>query len=134
MGREKFFRRIENSEEFKILNKTANEADATAEDALEQIVNLSMTALATDGPDPHKGVALVDYNVSLALLELAQRLEPAKHHKLVEFVSKLQKQTATDSTGEPLKTQGSTLWTDLPSLGYVELETWVEYGGDHKNS
>ncbi|KAK2768747.1 hypothetical protein FQN54_000603 [Arachnomyces sp. PD_36] len=134
MGREDFYKQIENSEEFKILSKIANEADATVDDALEQVVSLSMTALALHGPDSSQGAPYTDYKTSLALLELAQRLEPAKHAKLVEFVSKLQKRTATDSAGNPLKTQGSTLWTDLPSLGYTELETWVEYGGNPRNN
>ncbi|GLB38024.1 putative protein of unknown function (DUF3632) [Lyophyllum shimeji] len=135
MGRQDFIKQIENSEEFKILAKVANQADgATADDAVQQIAHMTMAALAARGPDVHGGVGLIDYNVSLALMELSQRLEPGKHRRLVEFVSILQKQTATDpSSGKPLKIQGDTLWTDLPSLGYTELETWYEYGGEYKD-
>lgn len=130
MGKQDFIRKIENSEEFKILEKVANQSDATPEGAVQQIASMTMAALAVHGPGAHGGV---DYNVSLALMELAQRLEPAEHLKLVDFVSALQKQTATDpSTSEPLKVQGATLWTDLPSLGYTELETWYEFGGGYK--
>ena len=92
-----------------------------------------MTAFAAHGLDGRNGIGLVEYNVSLAVMELAQRLEPGKHGKLVEFVSKLQRQTATDpATGEPLKRHKDALWTDLPSMGYTELETWYEFGGEHK--
>lgn len=129
MGKEEFIKSIENSEEFKILSKLTNDADSNVDDALEEVVSLSMTALTLHGPDSREGVSNVDYKISLALLELAQRLEPGKHMKLVEFVSKLQKRTVTDSEGNPLKIDGATLFTDLPSLGYTELETWYDYGG-----
>jgi hypothetical protein len=135
MGREDFIKQIESSEEFKILDRLVNQPDATVEDALQQVVNLTLATLNIKGLNPHKGYGAVDYNVSIALMELTQRLEPAKHHKLVEFLSKLQKQTATDpAKGEPLKIQGDTLWVDLPSFGYTELETWAEYGGYYKGS
>ncbi|ORY61460.1 uncharacterized protein BCR38DRAFT_467420 [Pseudomassariella vexata] len=134
MGREDFYKKVLDSEEFKLLDKLANQADATPEGAVQQVADMAMAAHATHSDDVHRGAGFVDYNVSLALLELVQRLEPAKHCKLVDFVSDLQKQTGTDpSTGESLKIQGETLFTDLPSLGYTELETWCEFGGDPRN-
>lgn len=133
MGREGFIKRIENSDEFKLLDKLVNQADASLEDAIQDVVNLSTIENPENPTDPHHGFSYVDYKVSLGLIELSQRLEPAKHRRLVEFVAELQTLTVIDpSTGEPFKTQGSTIWTDLPSLGYTELETWCEYGGDYK--
>lgn len=132
MSGTEFIRELENSQEFILLNKLAHEA-TTIEDVIQHLVDETMTALAVHGPTKHNGVGLPDYNVSSALMELVQRLEPAKHKKLVEFVFQLQKQVAIDpSTNEPLKTDNATLWTDLPSFGYTEYETWYEFGGRHK--
>lgn len=135
MGKEDFIKRIVDSEEFKLLDKVVNEPEqVSTENAVQVVSDKTMAALASLGiKRPNDGYGLPDYNISLALMELTQRLEPARHHKLVEFVSKLQKQTARDpSTGEPLVIDKTTLWTDLPSFGYVELETWCEFGGSYK--
>ncbi|KAK6218747.1 hypothetical protein LQW54_002671 [Pestalotiopsis sp. IQ-011] len=111
------------TEEFKILNDLVAEVDATASGAVEQIVALAKTSRP----------GLVDYHVSLSVLELAQHLTPDRHERLVDFMWQLQKQTLTDpTTGEPLQTQERTLFRDLPSFGYTELETWDEYGGGRK--
>ncbi|GAD97534.1 hypothetical protein AN9206.2 [Paecilomyces variotii No. 5] len=132
MGKEAFINQLESSDEFKVLDRVANH-DATVDEALQKVVDMTVVATTVHGPNSLKGAGLVDYNVALAILELSQRLEPAKHGKLVEFISKLQKRTATDPlTGEPQKIQGDTLWTDLPSLGFTELETWYEFGGEYK--
>ncbi|GAQ10113.1 hypothetical protein ALT_7434 [Aspergillus lentulus] len=133
MGKENFIRQIENSVEFKLLDKVIKE-ELTAQDAVQEVINMTMTALSIHGPTKQGGIGLPDYNISLAAMELAQRLEPSKHTKLVEFVSHLQKQIVVDpSTNEPLTVQGDILWTDMPSLGYTELETWYEFGGDYKD-
>ena len=137
MGNEDFIRQIENSVEFKFLDKVVKE-EVTAQDAVQDLINMTMSALSINGPNKlgglgQGGIGHPDYNVSLAVMELAQRLEPSKHTKLVEFISHLQKQVAIDpSSNEPLRVQGDTLWTDMPSFGYTELETWYEFGGDYK--
>ncbi|CAI7589627.1 unnamed protein product [Penicillium discolor] len=133
MGKDNFIRQIENSVEFKSLEKVVKE-EVTAQDAVQDLIDMTMSALSIHGPSEQGGVGLPDYNVSLAVMELAQRLEPSQHTKLVEFTSHLQKQVAVDpSTNEPLRVQGDTLWTDMPSFGYTELETWYEFGGDYKD-
>ncbi|KAL1861254.1 hypothetical protein Plec18170_001769 [Paecilomyces lecythidis] len=133
MGKEAFIKQLESSEEFKVLDRVASD-NATVDEALQKVIDMTAVATTVHGPNSLKGAGLVDYNVALAVLELSQRLEPTKHGKLVEFISKLQKQTATDPlTGEPQKIQGDTLWTDLPSFGYTELETWYEFGGEYKD-
>ncbi|CAG8898775.1 unnamed protein product [Penicillium egyptiacum] len=133
MGKENFIRQIENSFEFKLLDKVVKE-EVTAQDAVQDVINMTMSALSIHGPNKLGGIGLPDYNVSLAVMELANRLEPSKQTKLVEFISHLQKQVAVDpSTNEPLRVQGDTLWTDMPSFGYTELETWYEFGGDYKD-
>ncbi|KAK4868015.1 hypothetical protein LT330_007674 [Penicillium expansum] len=133
MGKENFIRQIENSFEFKFLDQVVK-GELTAQDAVQEVINMTMSALSIHGPDKHNGIGLPDYNVSLAVMELAQRLEPSKHTKLVEFICHLQKQVPVDpSTNEQLKVQGDTLWTDMPSFGYTELETWYEFGGDYKD-
>ncbi|CAI7563871.1 unnamed protein product [Penicillium pancosmium] len=133
MGNENFIRQVESSVEFKFLDKVVKE-EFTAQDAVQDLINMTMSALSIHGSNKQGGIGLPDYNVSLAVMELAQRLEPSKHTKLVEFISHLQKQVAVDpSTNEPLRVQGDTLWTDMPSFGYTELETWYEFGGDYKD-
>ena len=133
MGREDFIRQILNSKEYKILDRLANEADAPVGDAVQQIVDMTMSALPKHQPATRGGPGDIDYNVSLALLELGQTLDPSRHGKLVEFLSELQKKTAVDpSTGKPVDIQGDVLWTGLPSFGYTELETWDERGGEYK--
>ncbi|EAU32211.1 conserved hypothetical protein [Aspergillus terreus NIH2624] len=133
MGKENFILQIENSVEFKLLDKVVRN-DVTAQDAVQGVIDMTMTALSIHGPNKQGGIGLPDYNISLAVLELAQRLEPSKHTTLVEFITRLQKQIAVDpSTNEPLRVQGDTLWTDMPSFGYTELETWYEFGGDYKD-
>lgn len=134
MGKSNFIRQIENSVEFKFLDKVVNE-EVTAQDAVQDLIGMTMSALSIHGPNKHGGIGLPDYNVSLTVMELAQRLEPSQHTKLVEFISHLQKQVAVDpSTNEPLRVQGDILWTDMPSLGYTELETWYKFGGDYEGN
>ncbi|KAI0178168.1 hypothetical protein BJ166DRAFT_586250 [Pestalotiopsis sp. NC0098] len=112
------------TEEFKVLDDLVNKVDATASGAVEQIIALANTSRP----------GLVDYHVSLSVLELAQRLTPDRHERLVDFMWQLHKQTVTDpTTGEPLQTHEMTLFRDLPSFGYTELETWDEYGGGRKD-
>lgn len=63
-----------------------------------------MSALSIYGLNKPHGIGLPDYNVSLAIMELAQRLDPSKHTKLVELGSHLQKQVAViPSTNELLE-------------------------------
>lgn len=94
---------------------------------------LKITAHTAPNKENHYTPGDVDYDLSLAIMALAQQLEPTKHTKLVEFLCSLHKVTATDpSTGEPLgAASGDVLWTDMPSFGYTELETWMEFGGDY---
>ena len=132
MGKENFLRQIENSVEFKLLEKVVKE-EVTVQNAVQDLINMTMSALSIHGPKKLDGIGLPDYNASLAVMELAQRLEPCKHSKLVEFITYLQKYVAVDpSTNEPLRVQGDILWTDMPSFGYTELETWYEFGGEYK--
>lgn len=127
-----FIRQIEGWEEYKIIDQAVQQV-VTADDAVQRIKDLTMAALAVHGPSARDGIGLVDYHVSLAVIELAQRIEPGRHGRLVEFLLKLQAQTATDpATDEPLKVDGRVLWTDMPSFGYTEVEAYDECGGEHK--
>lgn len=127
-----FIIQIENSVEFKLLDRVVK-GEVTVQDGVQNVIEMTMNALSIHGPEIWDQIGLVDYNISLATMELAQRLVPSKHTALVEFISHLQKQVAIDpSTNEPLKVQGDTLWTEMPSFGYVELETWYEFGGNYE--
>lgn len=121
---------IEDSPQFKILNDLIN-TDTTVTNALHQSITLTITAHTAPNKENHYTPGDVDYDLSLAIMALAQQLEPTKHTKLVEFLCSLHKVTATDpSTGKPLgAASGDVLWTDMPSFWYTELETWMELGG-----
>ncbi|KAF3018912.1 hypothetical protein E8E14_010368 [Neopestalotiopsis sp. 37M] len=119
--------------EFKLLHELVTKDEATARDAVQHALGLASAATAARGIG-RNAAGLVDYHVSVSVLELAQRLDPTKHSKLVELMSALQKHDHTDpSTGKPLEMDGSRLFQDLPSFGYTELETWCEFGGAHKD-
>jgi hypothetical protein len=103
MEKENFIRMIENSVEFKLLDKVAKE-EITVKDAVQDLMNMTMSALSIRGLNKQGGIGLLDYNVSLTVMELAQRLEPSKHTNLIDFILHLQKQVAIDtSRNEPLK-------------------------------
>ena len=127
---------MENSKQYQILNNLVNNPEASINDALDQITHLALSALAPSD-DKSFTPGNVDYILSFTLLMLVQRLEPTKHSKLVQFLYGLQKCIVSDpATGEPL-TEGPSnevLWTDLPSFGYTELETWDECGGEYKGN
>ena len=126
-----FLKSMESSKQYQILSNLANNPEASVGNALDQITDLTLSALApSDNEDLTPGNA--DYILSFTLMMLVQRLEPTKHSKLVQFLCGLQKRIVTDpATDEPL-TVGPTkevLWTDLPSFGYTELEAWDECWG-----
>lgn len=124
---------IVNPQQYKIIKDLVHNPDATVDNALQQIVDLILTAHATPNEEEYFTPGNVDYYTSLGLMNLVQDLEPTKHRKLVEFLYGLQKRTARDpSSGEPFRTQGNIFWTDLPSCGYTELEIWQEFGGGYK--
>ncbi|KAJ5224086.1 hypothetical protein N7468_008628 [Penicillium chermesinum] len=63
MGKEDFIRQIENSDEFKLLDRVIKE-EATVQDGVQNIVNVTMSALATHGPNNMNKIGLADYNIS----------------------------------------------------------------------
>jgi len=131
-----FLKSMENSQQYQILNNLVNNPEASVDNALDQITHLTLSALAPSD-DINFTPENVDYILSFTLLMLVQRLKPTKHSKLVQFLYGLQKRIVSNpATGEPL-TVGPTnkvLWTDLPSFGYTELETWDECGGEYKGN
>ncbi|KAI1121082.1 hypothetical protein F5Y10DRAFT_109430 [Nemania abortiva] len=132
-NKQRWISQISPKEEFKLLQDLVTKEEATPRGAVQQVVNLASAATASRGTE--RGAAgLVDYHVSLSVIELAQQLDHSKHTKLVEFMSLLQKHKHTDpSTGEQVHTNRARLFQDLPSFGYMELETWHEFGGAYKN-
>ncbi|KAH8658236.1 hypothetical protein BX600DRAFT_552404 [Xylariales sp. PMI_506] len=110
-NKRRHIQKIEQSPEFRLLDRVANRDGVTPQDAIQQAVDWATVAAAAQSTWPHCSAGTVDYHISLAAMELV--IEDPK-------------------TGEPLQIQGSTLWTEMPSLGYTELETWCEYGGEYK--
>lgn len=128
--RNAFIKEIEGYEEFKLVDQFVQDK-TTFNHAIQRIRELTLAG-HTARPNSLGGAGNPDYRVSLSVMELAQRFEPGQHGQLIEFMLEFQKETVLDPiSGEPLKTQGDVLWTDLPSFGYTELETWCEFGGSH---
>ncbi|EPS27173.1 hypothetical protein PDE_02116 [Penicillium oxalicum 114-2] len=134
MSNKNFIRQIESMSEFKLL-QTVVKGEIKIQDAVQKIVDRTMSTLpSASGATQRSDIGLTDYNVSLAVMELAQRLEIPDRARLVEFTIHLQEQVALDpASNEPLKVQGDILWRDMPSFGYTELETWFEFGGAYKD-
>lgn len=127
---------MENSKQYQILNNLINNPEASVDDALDQITHLTLSAFAPSD-DENFTPENVDYVISFTLMMLVQRLEPIKHSKLVQFLYGLQKHIVTDpATGEPLTEEplNRVFWTNLPSFGYTEMETWEEFGGEYKGN
>lgn len=120
-------------EEDKIIGKLLYQPDASTDDALEQILNLTAATVATR-KDDREPAGTVPENLACAFVEYACRSEPAKQRKLVELVSRLQKQKVKHpSTGEQIGEGGRfRVWTDLPSLSSLILRYWNDfaYGKD----
>lgn len=132
MSNKSSIRQIESTSEFELL-QTVVKGEIKIQDAVQKIVDRTMSTLSASGATQRSDIGLTDYNVSLALMELAQRLEEPDRARLVEFTIHLQEQVALDpASNEPLKVQGDILWRDMPSFGYTELETWSEFGGAYK--
>lgn len=106
------------------------------QDACQEVVNMTMGIFYAAGKGHDwLGLGDSDYRISLSVVQLAERLEPSKQTKLVEFMTHLHKQVAVDpSTNEVLRSQGSAFWADMPTFGYTELETWDSFGGNHKGN
>lgn len=135
MGEKNFTQEVESYVEFKLLDKVVK-GEASVQDACQEVVNMTMSIFHAAGKGHDwLGLGDSDYRISLSVVELAERLEPSKQIKLVEFMTHLHKQVAIDpSTNEVLRSQGSAFWADMPTFGYTELETWGSYGGGYKGN
>lgn len=121
---------FESSSEFKILRKlTERQAETTftAQDALRQVHDLTMEAVAEMKTKPNKTPAVLHPDiVADDLVELACRTDWAEQGRLVEFASQLYRQAETDpESGKPLKwDDGKTLWIETDSLLLSANRTW----------
>ncbi|OJJ85631.1 DUF3632 domain-containing protein [Aspergillus glaucus CBS 516.65] len=89
------------------------------DNALDQIVDLTLAAHMAPNKEEYFTLGNVDYYLSLALMEHVQNLEPSKQKRLVEFICGLQKRTATDpSTGEPLRNAFVAQFTQATNISY----------------
>jgi hypothetical protein len=72
MDKQDFIRRIVESEEFKLVDGVVHDPNQVSSDgAVQAVRDKTMAALAAHGiNDPHNGYALLDYDISLALMEM----------------------------------------------------------------
>lgn len=117
---------MEDYPEFKIINKLVQEPNASVNDALDQLAQLTSAAINTTNANP---VGTHPWHTFCSLIEVAKRTQHDKQTKLVEFAINLQKVTVVDpATGEQLKSEGYLLWLEMPSLGYTAADDWNEIG------
>ena len=110
---------------FKIVNKLI-QPDATVETvtvALKEIDDLTLTLMAEPESEAYH---YHPWNLWKTIFEqILPHTAPIHQSKLVEFVIQLQKKTTLDPiTGEPMRSGGELLWTELPYLGPTLSETW----------
>lgn len=126
MKDEKFIKEVESFAEFKLVEKVVKGQrrvqDACHPGRRQEAVNFTLNIFSAAGKGHDwLGLGDSDYGISLSTLELAQRLEPSKQTKLVEFITRLHGQVAINpSTTETLKSQGSAFCADMPTSGYTE--------------
>ncbi|ODM19341.1 hypothetical protein SI65_05959 [Aspergillus cristatus] len=93
-------------QEFKILHTLATDPNASAPNAVRQVLNLTTTELSSkntnDWPRNHFE-SDVAWNIGTLIIDIAANTEPVQQPKLLDFISRLQKVTVKDpKTGRRL--------------------------------
>lgn len=106
-------------DEFNILYNLVRYPNASVEEAVEKVVNLTLKELTTldDG---------FVFNICTLIIDIATNIVPAEQANLVEFVSQLQKTSVRNpKTGEQVRDQdGQCVWQDLSTLGIYVTDFW----------
>lgn len=106
-------------DEFNILYNLVRYPNASVEEAVEKVVNLTLKELTTldDG---------FAFNLCALIMDIATNTVPAEQANLVEFVSQLQRTSVRNpKTGEQVRDQdGQCVWQDLPTLGIYVTDFW----------
>lgn len=108
------------TQEFKILHSLVTDPDASATDAVQQVLNLTVTELLSkDDLSRNQFKGDVAWKICILIIDIAADTPPVRQTKLLDFVSRLQKVTVTDPrTGERVgRGNFGYLWTDLHSFG-----------------
>lgn len=125
-GKQAFIVEMEAFPEFKILEALVQQPEASAADAVQQIVDLTTVIAASNEPGD---LGVHPWHTFKSLIEVAKRNTPSRHAKLVECIAQLQGVRVTDPrTGEPLKHKGYLVWEQLPALGYTIADEWNSCG------
>ncbi|UNI13305.1 hypothetical protein JDV02_000062 [Purpureocillium takamizusanense] len=114
---------MESTATFQLLSTLVREPTASVTDVLEQFSHLTSAARSPSNEETPFGA--LPYNTCCALLEIAKRTAPQAQHKLVSFVTELQKVKLYDQRdGGQMSSEGYLLWTELPALGYTAADEW----------
>lgn len=114
------------TQEFKILHALVTDPNASASNAVHQVLNLTTTELSSKNDmSRDQFESDVAWNIGVLTIDIAANTAPAQQTELLDFISQLQKVTVTDPrTGEMVKCGNfGYLWTDLPSLGMHAADT-----------
>lgn len=108
------------TQEFNILHNLVTDPDASAADAVQQVLDLTTTEILskndTSGSNFNSDVA---WNICVLIINIVANTAPAQQTKLLNFVTRIQKVTVADPrTGEKVRCRNfGYLWTDLHSFG-----------------
>lgn len=64
------------------------------------------------------------YDLWSRLLVVAGKTPPGEQGRLVEFLDALRKSSIKNASGEDITVGGGTLWTRLPTFGWVVRDMW----------
>lgn len=108
------------TQEFKILHNLVTDPDASAADAVQQVLDLTTTEILSKNDTPGSNFdSDVAWNICVLIIDIAANTAPTRQTKLLDFVSRIRKVTVADPrTGEKVGCGNfGYLWTDLHSFG-----------------
>lgn len=108
------------TQEFKILHNLVTDPDASAADAVQQVLDLTTTEILSKNDTPGTNFdSDVAWNICILIIDIAANTAPTRQTKLLDFVTRIQKVTVADPrTGEKVGCGNfGYLWTDLHSFG-----------------
>jgi hypothetical protein len=125
-GQTKWIAELEEKPEFKILETLVGDPNTTPNDAVTQLVELTMKCTTEENP-----ISYHCWITACALLEMAARTAPEHQAKLIAFLYLLRsitlKNPDSDELWEIVKGEG-VVWKDLPTFGYTIADEMGSFG------
>ncbi|KAH6612560.1 hypothetical protein C7974DRAFT_445297 [Boeremia exigua] len=117
---------LEQRPEFRLLSELVQNPDATPDDAVQQLVNLTHQSALEETIGNHC------WMTACSFLEVAARSAPGQQAKLIALLLSLRSVILTDSsTDEPwtFEDGAGVVWQDLPTFGYTIADEMGSFDG-----